>query len=85
MQIEKALTIDHLRISTIYIFNNLKAIDSLTRVTNFLLRKSYLSLLFKVKIGPSLNLSCPDFRKGRLPPHFRNVLAYHRIGKKIAG
>ena len=24
MQIEKALTIDHLRISTIYIFNNLK-------------------------------------------------------------
>ena len=26
-----------------------------------------------------------DFRKGRLPPLFQNVLAYHRIAEKIAG
>ena len=31
------------------------------------------------------DISRKDFRKGRLPPRFQNVLAYHRIGKKIAG
>ena len=43
---------------TVYFFKTLKAIDSLTRVTNFLFREFCLRLLFKFKIGPSLNLSC---------------------------
>ena len=40
------------------LFKTLKAMDSLTRVPNFLFREFYLSLLFKFKTGPWLSLSC---------------------------
>ena len=39
------------------LFKIWKAIDSLTRMTNFLFREFYLNLLFKLNIGPSLSLS----------------------------
>ena len=41
-----------------FLFKTLKIIDSLKRVTNFLFREFYLSVLFKLKIGPLLSLSC---------------------------
>ena len=40
------------------LFQGLKAIDSLTFVSNHLFSDFYLSLLFNFKIGPSLGLSC---------------------------
>ena len=39
-------------------FKTWKAIDSLTCVPNFLFGDVYLNLLFDVKLGPSLDLSC---------------------------
>ena len=32
-----------------------------------------------------MTLDRKDFRKGRLPSRFQNALAYHHLGKKIAG
>ena len=38
--------------ATLFFFKNLKTIDSLTHVSNFLFREVNLILLFKFKIGP---------------------------------